>query len=213
MPASDEPPRVDRYAWPSADEQALEVTCARVARQLALAHPRTVGFLPIGGEGTGRGARTLSLAPLLSRVAGQLIGFVTDDVAIIDSWRTWSPGQKDADGDGDGDADAGAGAGTDPTSRIREIQPRVLDVMPLPCKDAMAAAAALRNTLGILRRSVSIVLVHLGGYAPVGIAPSTLNMVDGVVLVVSTRRTLRTAVAGMAQQLPAGKQLGAILVG
>jgi hypothetical protein len=205
MPASEEARRADRYAWPGAEEQALEVTCARIARHLSLAHPRTVGFLPIGGEGTGRGARTLSLAPLLSRVAGQLIGFVTDDVAIIDSWRTWSPGQK---GDGEGD---GAGAG--PASRIDEIQPRVLDVMPPPCKDAMAAAAALRNTLGILRRSVSVALVHLGGYAPVGIAPSTLNMVDGVVLVVSTRRTHRTAVAAMAEQLPAGKQLGAILVG
>ena len=231
-------PKPDRYSWPGADERELEVTCARIARHLSLARPRTVGFLPVGGEGRSRGARPMRLAPLLSRVAGALIGFVSDDVAIVDSWRTWTltaaakaaakeaPKEAtkadgaDAVASDDRDDDAGASEGKDAAkgeggtaSRIREIQPRVLEVMPPGCRDATAAGAALRGTLAILRRSVSIVLVHLGGYADVGVVPSTLNLVDGVVMVVSARRTRRAAVAALVEQLPATKQLGAILVG
>jgi hypothetical protein len=72
---------------------------------------------------------------------------------------------------------------------------------------------ALQNTLRILRGEVGAVLVHLGGYADPGTAPATQALCDGVVLVVSARRTRMAAVSALHAHIPSAKRLGAILVG
>jgi hypothetical protein len=218
----------DRYAWPTVDEETLTVCCSRIARHLSRAGAHAIGLLPVGGELASPRAAGPRLAPLLSRLAVAMVGFVREDVAIIDAWRTWSspgaPGaaQQDDDGGEEGDEDGGpAAAAEDPkkaadtprSSRIREIQPRVLEITPPACDDAPAAAVALQNTLKVLRRGVSVVLIHLGGLSSTAAAPAALTLVDGVVLVVSARRSRRASVVKMAEHIPSAKRLGAILVG
>ena len=56
-------------------------------------------------------------------------------------------------------------------------------------------------------------LVHLGGYAPAGTAPATMQLVDAIALVVSERRTRISVVDALAKHVPESKRLGAILIG
>jgi hypothetical protein len=202
--AGDERAKHDRFAWPVPDEQALEVTCARIARHLARSATKIIGFLPatnMSGEG-GRGGGP-GLAPLLVSLAGVLARFVDQDIAIIDHWRNWRRG-----GGGGGGAQAAA-----PPARLREVRPRVVEVTPLPSDDAEAAAVALQNTLRAIRNEFGAALVDLGGYAGPGTAPSTLVACDGVVLVVRLRRARIAAVDALAVHVPSVKRLGAILIG
>jgi hypothetical protein len=203
----------DRYQWPAASEEELAISCSRIARHLSRTNARIIGLLPVSGPL----AATDSLAPVLSRLARALGGFVAGDIAIIDGWRTWSldveggtTGQGEGGGASAADAETQRPAGK---SRFREIHPHVLEVAPPPCADATAAAAALQSTVGVLRQGVALVLIHLGGYAPADVAPSSLLLVDGVVMLVTRRRTRQSAVGTLLKHVAPAKRLGAILIG
>ncbi|HET6148263.1 MAG TPA: hypothetical protein VFH68_12085 [Polyangia bacterium] len=202
--------RPDRYAWPAVDEEAVEVTCARIARHLARAATKIIGLLPAarfpGDDGT-RGAP--GLAPLLASLAGSLARFLDQDIAIIEHWRTWprsGGGRAGASRDGGDTAKPAAG-------RLREVRPRVIEISPLPCDDAIAAGVALQNTLRMTRKEFGAVLIDLGGYAAAGTSPATLELCDGIVLVVPARRTRIAAVSALSAHVPSAKRLGAILLG
>jgi hypothetical protein len=195
--------KADRYTWSGADPEALEVTASRVARHISRAGVRVVGLLPTGadlvdGAETRRRPR---MAPLLATLASAIVRFVDQDVSIVDHWQTWK--RDDASPEGEESS----------SSRLREVRPRVLEVTPRPAADAEEAAAALQNTLGVLRRGgIGFVLVNLGGFAAPGTAPSTLSLCDGVALVVVARRARITAVESLARHIPEPKWLGAIWV-
>jgi hypothetical protein len=207
------------YPWSGADPAVIEATCARIARQLARVEARVIGFLPVSGVGAGpRRTRPgrhrakdpagnaadrvdlVDLAPALARVAGALNVFVNGDVAFIGSWPQWRRAHPDV------------GATRTPL-RIREVKPRVLEVAPVPCPDAPAAAVALRQALRALAPEISRVLVDLGAYGPPGTIPTVVDLVDGVVAVVVPRRDRTNDVDGLVRLLPVGKSLGAILIG
>jgi hypothetical protein len=197
---SDQKP--DRYSWLDADDDTIEVSASGIARHIARAGARVIGLLPTGKDlgDSARGA--MAMSPMLAAVAVALVRFVDQDVAIIDHWQTWKR------------AVARTGTGADaPPSRVREIRPRVVEVSPTLSADAEEAAVALQNALKALRRSGGPVLVHLGGYAPVGTAPATMQLCDGIALVVSARRTRISVVHALAKHVPEGKRLGAILIG
>jgi hypothetical protein len=96
-----------RYGWPGAAEGTLAAGAPRIARLLARSGARLVGFLPVD---TALDPPD-SVAPLLSRIADALLGFVTEDVALIDAWPTWPWGEA---------LSAGAAA----AHRIRWLRPR-----------------------------------------------------------------------------------------
>jgi hypothetical protein len=187
----------DRYSWLAVDDEAVEVTCARIARHLSRAGVKVIGLLPNGRGLDEDGVRDApGMAPLLASLAGALVRFVDQDVAIVDHWRTWRK------------------VGTDGApARIREIRPRVVEIAPLPCDDASAAGVALQNTLRLSRAEFGAILVNLSGYAPAGTAPSTLAVCDGVALVVTARGTRTAAVVALSAHVPSAKRLGVILVG
>ena len=185
-----------RYGWPGAPEGALAAGTTRVARLLARAGARVVGFLPVDTALD----PPERVAPLLARVADAQLGFVGEEVAIIDAWPTWPWGEVVAAGDA-------------AAHRMRWLRPRVMEIAPTPCGDATAAAIALENALAARPATLASVLVNLGGYANPGAAPSTVDLLDGVVLLLATRRTRQAAVVALARQLPPKKLLGAILVG
>ncbi len=192
----------DRYSWVDADEETIEVASSGIARHISRAGARVIGLLPVArdlAEG-GRGAPGMS--PLLAVLAVALVRFVDQEVAIIDHWQTWKR------------AVARSGTGADaPPSRVREVRPRVVDVSPTASLDAAAATVALQNALKALRKSGSVVLVHLGGYAPAGTVPSTIQACDGVALVVSVPRTRISVVSSLVKYIPESKRLGVILIG
>ncbi len=196
----DRPP--DRYSWVDAEEETIEVASSGIARHISRAGARVIGLLPTARElvDSARGAPGMS--PLLAALAGALVRFIDQEVAIIDHWQTWKR------------AVPRSGTGTDsPPSRVREIRPRVVDVSPAASLDAEAAAIALQNALKVLRKTGGVVLVHLGGYAPAGTVPATIQACDGVALVVSERRTRISVVSGLAKYIPESKRLGVILIG
>ena len=202
--ADDESAKRDRYSWPVVDEQALEVTCARIARRLARSATKVIGLLPATSMNGHDGGGGPGLAPLLASLAGVLARFVGQDIAIIDNWRNWRRGS----GGGGGGAKVAA-----PPAPLREVRPRVIEVTPLPSDDAEAAGASLQNTLRAIRNEFGAVLVDLGDYAGPGTAPSTLAACDGVVLVVGLRRARIAAVDALVMHVPSVKRLGAILIG
>jgi hypothetical protein len=198
----------DRYTWSAVDEEAVEVTCSRIARHLTRATTRIIGLLPVArfpGDDGMRGAP--GLAPLLASLAGALARFVDQDIAIIEHWRTWKRGAAAREPGQDGDS-AKPGPG-----RLREVRPRVIEITPLPCDDAIAAGVALQSTLRMTRKEFGAVLIDLGGYAAAGTAPATLELCDGIVLVVPARRTRIAAVSALSTHVPSAKRLGAILLG
>jgi hypothetical protein len=88
-----------------------------------------------------------------------------------------------------------------------------MEIAPPPCNDASAATTALQNTLAGRPPGLARVLVNLAGYSDPGVPPAAMRMMDGVVLVVIARRTLRAAVLKMEAQVPDAARLGAILIG
>jgi len=189
------------YAWPRADEGALEVVCSRIARYLTRAGTQVIAFLPVDPRITLGRAAGPTLSPLLFHVATALTRFVAGEVAFVGAQRTWSRSAEGSD---------------DPAparSRIREVRPRVLEIVPSLDRDRLDPVEALKNALAALRRNVAFVLVDLGGYAATGVAPSGIELVDGVVVVASRRRARRSAVGRLLEQLPEGKGLGTILAG
>ena len=195
MPSRIGPSDADRYGWPGVPAGVLAETCTPVARQIARARVGSVGFVPAAGA-LGKGA---SLAPLVVAVAEALLGFVSDDVAIVDSWPTWPWGE----------AMAPQGLAI---YRERRLAPRIVEVAPLPCGDSQAATAALRATLASRTTGQAIVLVNLAGYAVPGVIPPALELVAGAVLVVRPRRTPMGSLARSTRAIPPGKGLGVILV-
>jgi len=192
----------DRYSWHDAPEETIEVTASGIARHIARAGARVIGLLPTGDDLGENPRGAVGMSPLLAALAAALVRFVDQDVAIIDHWKTWRR------------AVPRAGTGADAaSSRVREIRPRVVDVSPTLSADAKEAEVALQNALRVLRKNGGPVLVHLGGYAPAGTAPSTMQLCDGIALVVSARRTRISLVAALAKHVPESKRLGAILIG
>lgn len=190
------PSDADRYGWPGVPEETLATDVARVARQVFRSGSSVVALLPVAS----REPLEDRIAPLLLRLGETLRGFVEGDVAIVDTWRTWPWGEA-------------MEWGEVPTHRSRWVRPRVLEVAPVPCGDAAAASVALENALAARPDGLTTTLVNLGGYAAPGAAPAALRLVDGVVLIVRARHTLRRAVAKTVHHIPDGKLLGAILVG
>lgn len=96
---------------------------------------------------------------------------------------------------------------------VRELGPRVVRVSPAPCADAAAAAVAVARALELLPEGFSRVLADLGGYASPRRAPAALVAVDAVVLAVASPQARKADVQALAADIPAAKNLGAILVG
>jgi hypothetical protein len=185
-----------RYGWPGAAGEALRAAATRIARQLARLEAPVIGLVPVD-ERANLKAR---LAPLLVELAEAFVPFLAGEVAIVDSWHTWSWGEA---------LSVGAAA----AHRTRWLRPRVLEIAPVPCGDADAANVALENALAGRPNTVEQTLVNLGGYASPGVVPAPVRYMDGAVMVMAARRTRGEAVAALATQLPAGKDLGAILIG
>jgi hypothetical protein len=89
----------------------------------------------------------------------------------------------------------------------------VLGIAPIPCGDPLAASVALRDALASRSDEIAIVLVNLAGYSAGGTVPAAVDVMDGVVLVATARRTRQSQVAAIASLIPRGRGLGAILVG
>jgi len=184
-----------RYGWPGAEAGSLRVAMTRIARQLVRREAPVIGLLPVDGgkDLTGR------LAPLLAELAEACLPFLEGDVAVVDSWHTWSWGEA---------VSVGAAA----AHRTRWIRPRIMEIAPVPCGDSGAAAVALENALAGRGKTVEQTLVNLGGYAAPGAMPAPLRYMDGAVFVLNARRARKSAIAALAGQLDASKDLGAILV-
>ncbi len=194
----DKPPsQSGGYAWPGADEAAVTLSCARVARHIARSGVRRVGVLPVGRYGLGWSG--LDLSPMLERVAGALAMFVDGDVAFIGPWTEWS---------------VRAPAGSAAAAHTREVHPHVLEVVPRPQEDGASAAAALEPALSSVPVTVSPILVDLGGYGRLEAIPAAVAALDGLLIAVVARsaRTNRVAEA-LKDVVPAAKRLGAILIG
>jgi hypothetical protein len=167
-----------------------------VARQLAKAGKRRIGFLSVPFKGTER----LALGAIVGEVAAALTSFVSADVALIPAWKTWT-------------AAAGAGGeGAVPRMQIREISPRLVEVMPPPSDDPSSAAQALGRALDILPEDYAHIVVDLSDYAPDGHVPG-LEAFDGVVMAVVPKKTLIGSLRALDRQIPDDKALGAVLVG
>jgi hypothetical protein len=155
-----------------------------------------VALLPVDG----RQPLDDRLAPALLRLAEALLSFAEGNVAIVDTWRTWPWGEA-------------VEWGQTAAHRSRWLQPRVLEIAPVPCGDPSAAAVALENALAARPEGLMTTLVNLGGYAARGAVPSALRLADAAVLVVPARHTRQRAVAEVAAHVQDGKLLGAILIG
>ena len=190
------PSDADRYEWKGASDEALAGPSSRIARLLARSGMTSVGFLPVD-DALGAPER---LAPLVLRIAEALLGFTDKDVAVVDAWPTWPWGEA---------AEVGEGA----AHRMRWVRPRVMEIAPTPCGDALAASVALENALAGRPKTLAFVLVNLAGYAAAGVVPVPVGLVDGVILLVAPRRTHRHAVISLARSIPSAKGLGVILVG
>jgi hypothetical protein len=196
MPGNVGPSDADRYGWPGPPAETLEAEATRLARHIARAGTKVVALLPVEG----RTPVHDRLAPLLLRLAEALLGFADGAVAIVDTWRTWPWGEA---------VEPGATA----AHRSRWVKPRVLEIAPVPCDDAAAAAVALENALMARPAGLATTLVNLGGYAEPGALPSALRLADAAVLVVPAGQARRRAVVHVAEHIRDGQLLGAILIG
>jgi hypothetical protein len=190
------PSDADRYGWPGPPEDELTASTTRIARHIARARPPVVALLPVDG----RQPLEDRLAPVLLRLAEALLGFSDGDVAIIDTWRTWPWGEA-------------VERGQTAAHRSRWLRPRVLEIAPVPCGDASAAAVALQNALAARPDGLITTLVNLGGYGDRSAVPSALRLADAAVLLVPARHTRQRVLADVAQHVQDGKLLGAILIG
>ena len=194
MPSRIGPSDAERYGWPGVSAGAIAETCTPIARQIARARVSSVGFILAAGALR----RRESLAPLVVAVGDALLGFLADDVGIIDSWPTWPWGEAAVDNRS--------------IYRQRRLAPRIVELAPLPCGNPQAAAVALQATLSTRPASVAIVLVNLAGYVVPGVVPPALDFVQAAILVVGLRRTRRQSPARMSGSIPPAKNLGVVLV-
>ena len=196
MPVNVGPSDADRYGWPGTPGDELSAAAIRISRHIARARPPVVALLPVHG----RVPLDDRLAPILIRLAEALLSFADGNVAIVDTWRTWPWGEATE-------------WGQTAAHRSRWLQPRILEIAPVPCGDASAASVALENALAARPEGLLTTLVNLGGYAARGAVPSALRLTDAAVLVVSTRQTRQRAVEDVVEHVQDGKLLGAILIG
>ena len=171
----------------------------RIARQIVRDGARVIGFLTVTGR-----RDPVDLTPLLQRIAQSVTGFVEQrDVAVIPTWGEWKPL-------------AGGSPETEaaPRMTVREVQPRVVEVLPAAKRDATSAGMALGEVLKVLSDDFAHVLINLDGYAPPGgRAPSAVALVEAVALVVSRRRARLKDVGLLIEHIPTSKHLGAVLLG
>jgi hypothetical protein len=171
----------------------------RIARQIVRDGARVIGFLTVTGR-----RDPVDLTPLLQRIAQSVTGFVEQrDVAVIPTWGEWKPL-------------AGGSPETEaaPRMTVREVQPRVVEVLPAAKSDATSAGMALGEVLKVLSDDFAHVLINLDGYAPPGgRAPSAVALVEAVALVVSRRRARLKDVGLLIEHIPTSKHLGAVLLG
>src|SRR5580765_5455932 len=145
------PSDADRYGWPAAADEDLAAASTRIARHIARARAGVVVLLPVD-----RWAPLDDrVAPALLLLAEALLGFGEGNVAIIDTWRTWPWGEA-------------VEWGQTAAHRSRWLQPRILEIAPVPCGDASAAAVALENALAARPPGLVTTLCNLGGYAAPG---------------------------------------------
>jgi len=172
----------------------------RIARQIVRDGARVVGFLTVTGR-----RDPVDLTLLLQRIAQSVTGFVEQrDVAVIPTWGEWKPIPG-----GTPEMEAAA-----PRMTVREVQPRVVEVLPAAKSDATSAGMALGEVLKVLSDDFAHVLVNLDGYAPAGgRAPSAVALVEAVALVVSRRRAKLKDVGLLVEHIPTSKHLGAVLLG
>jgi hypothetical protein len=183
-------------AWPGIDEDEVARTCGVIGRRLFLAQKRSLGVLPVGGAS--------NLGPLLVRLAVALARFGEGKVGVIPRWRSWA---KDSRGAAQGASDAA------PAVRLGAMGPNVVAIVPPGAADSREAALGLQPALWELPAEITRVLVDLSGYAKAGVWPGTGVLVDAVVLAVPRRVARRDRVEGLLAAMPAGKCLGAILIG
>ena len=119
----------ERYGWPGVAPGLLDGACTPVARHLVRACVGSVGFLPAAGA-LPPGAE---LGPLVAHVAAAALGFVTGDVALVDTWRTWIWGEAMQVGD-------------QSLYRKRALRPRLFELAPLPCGAIVSARAVGSST-------------------------------------------------------------------
>src|SRR5262245_18417442 len=196
MPVTVGPSDAERYGWPGPLDEALTADATRIARHIVRARPPVVALLPVDGPQP----MDDRLAPVLLRVAEALTHFADGNVAIIDTWRTWPWGVAVERGQ------AAAHGG-------RWLQPRILEIAPVPCGDASAATVALENALAARPEGLMTTLVNLGGYAARGAVPSALRLASAAVLVVADRQTRQRTLLNAVEHVQDGKLLGAILIG
>jgi len=177
----------------------LTAAATRIARHVIRSGARTVGLLPVAGDD----AHPEQCAPLLLRVAEALAGFVSGQVGIVDTWRTWPWGEA---------VQVDDMAAPDMGPILRPVAERVVSLSPPPCNDGLAAVVALRHALAVRPAEIALVVVNLAGYASAGTVPPAAELVERVVLLVPARLTRQAAVAGLADKL-AQKALGAVLLG
>jgi hypothetical protein len=179
------------------DEGEISAVVTRVARQIIKDEARVVGLLSVSGK-----RAPITLTPLIETLAGALTGFQPGDVAFIPAWSQWRalPGASDSGDEGQ-------------RMSVREVQPRVVEVMPAACTAALPASRALEHALKMLSDDFRHVLVDLNEYAPPARAPSTTALVEAIVFVVGARSARVAEVQALANQIPASKHLGAVLAG
>jgi hypothetical protein len=187
----------DAPASGAPDDVEQEAAYAAITRRLLLDEARIIGFLSVAG----RRAAAPPLRPYLDRLATTLTAFVATDVAIIPSFEAWASPAGSAEPE------------SRPRLTVREIRPRVVEVLPPSCASAADAALALEQVLSTLSEDFRQVLVDLGGYATPLSAPPALSLVEGVVFVVSARAARMGALRRLGRAIPDSKQIGAILVG
>jgi hypothetical protein len=168
----------------------------RIARQIVRDGARVIGFLTVTGK-----RHPVALTDLLVRLARSVTAFVHGDVALIPAWNEWKPipGAPGAEG-------------APPRMTVREIEPRVIEVLPAASSDFPNATLDLERTLKVLSMDFAHVLVNLDGYAPPGRAPAAVAQVEAVALVIAAGAARMRDVSVITDQIPASKQLGAVLM-
>jgi len=189
------PSDADRYGWPDVPSGVLAETYTPIARRIARAHVRTVGFLAAGRALAGE----TSLAPFVAAVGEALLGFLSGDVGIVDSWPTWPWGEALEKDDRS-------------IFRQRRLAPRIVELAPTPCGDPEAATVALQATLARLPAGLAVTLLNLAGYAEPGVIPSAADHVERTVVVVASRRTHVGGLVRMTRSLGQPKNLGVVLI-
>jgi hypothetical protein len=162
---------------------------------------RRIGFLPVDRPSRQDPDRSPA-GRVVEHLAISLTGFIASDVAIVPAWSSWPPPPPPPD-----EPPEAAGRMT-----IREIRPRVVEVLPRGCRDGAAAALALEGALRALSEDFAHVLVDLTGYEALGVAPAALGACEAVVLVATVRRARLDTLRALSEQIPKSKHLGAILI-